>query len=86
MKYTAILLRGAQKALDKMNADLHRRIVRAIRLLENDPRHSGVIKITNTDDLFRVRVGDGRIVYTIREEKLLVLVIRIAHRREVYRK
>lgn len=85
MNYAVTLLRDAQKALDKMDAELRGRIVRAIRLLEGDPRHPGVIKMTGAEDLYRVRVGDWRIVYAIRDRELVVLVIRMAHRREVYR-
>ncbi len=86
MKHTALLLRGAQKSLDKMDDELHRRIIRAIRQLEDDPFHSGVAKLANSDGLYRVRVGDLRIVYKVQKHELVVLVIRIAHRREVYRK
>jgi mRNA interferase RelE/StbE len=85
MSYAVTLLRDAQKALDKMEEDQRGRMIRAMRLLENDPRHSGVVKMSGEDDLFRVRVGDWRIVYTIRDNELLVIVIRIGHRREVYR-
>ena len=85
MTHPAILLRDAQKALDKMDTDLRERMVRAIRLLEDDPRHPGVIKLTGPEDLYRVRAGEWRIVYAIRDHELVVIVIRIGHRREVYR-
>jgi mRNA interferase RelE/StbE len=85
MSYAVTLLRDAQKTLDKMDEGQRGRMIRAMRLLENDPRHSGVVKMSGEDDLFRVRVGDWRIVYTIRNNELLVIVIRIGHRREVYR-
>lgn len=85
MNYTVTLLRDSQKALDKMDADLRGRMIRALRLLEGDPRHAGVVKMSGLDDFYRVRVGDWRVVYAIRDRELVVLVIRIAHRREVYR-
>jgi mRNA interferase RelE/StbE len=85
MSYTVTLLRDAQKALDNMDGELRGRIVRAMRLLEDDPRHPGVTKMSGPDDFYRVRVGDWRIVYAIRDRELVVLVIRIGHRREVYR-
>lgn len=85
MSHVVTLLRDAQKALDKMDAELSGRIIRALRLLEDDPRHSGVLKMSGPDDLYRVPVGAWRIVYAIRDCQLVVLVIRIAHRREVYR-
>jgi mRNA interferase RelE/StbE len=85
MSYAVTLLRDAQKTLDKMDAGQRGRMIRAMRLLEDNPHHSGVVKMSGQDDLFRVRVGDWRIVYTIRDSELVVIVIRIGHRREVYR-
>ena len=85
MSYAVALLRDAQKALDKTDAELRGRMIRAMRLLEDDPRHPGVVKMTGPDDFYRVRVGDWRIVYAIRDRELVVIVIRIGHRREVYR-
>lgn len=85
MSHAVTLLRDAQKALDKMDAGLRGRMIRALRLLEDDPRHAGVVRMSGPDDFYRVRVGDWRIVYAIRDRELIVMVIRIAHRREVYR-
>jgi mRNA interferase RelE/StbE len=53
--------------------------------LSIDPRPSGVGKLTGEDDLYRIRVGDYRIIYMIEDKKLLVLIVKIGHRREVYR-
>jgi len=61
------------------------RVARKIDSLAGDPRPAGVEKPRGAEDLWRVRVGDDRIIYTIRDEVLLVLVVRIGHRREVYR-
>lgn len=44
-----------------------------------------MVKLSGEDDLYRIRVGDYRIVYTIKDTQLLVLVLKIRHRREVYR-
>ena len=85
MTYAVTLLQGAQKALDKMDIALRGRMVRAMRLLEDDPRHPGAIKLAGPEDLYRVRVGDWRIVYAIRDRELVVIVIRIGNRRDVYR-
>jgi mRNA interferase RelE/StbE len=53
-------------------------------LLEQEPRPSGCRKLTG-ESQYRVRVGDYRIVYDVRDRELLVLVLRVAHRRDVYR-
>jgi mRNA interferase RelE/StbE len=61
------------------------RIRRAIDALGENPRPAGVKKLSGRSDEYRIRVGDYRVVYTIRDDILLVLVVRVAHRREVYR-
>jgi mRNA interferase RelE/StbE len=76
---------SAAKSLAKLPDDLQKRIVRAVELLADDPRPPGVVKMAGDDNLWRVRVGDFRIVYEIHDGVLLVLVLRIGHRREVYR-
>ena len=45
----------------------------------------GSIKLQGEDDLYRIRVGDYRVIYTVKDEELIVLVLRVGHRREVYR-
>jgi len=61
---------------------MHRRIVRKVEALEENPRPFGVEKLAGPDELYRVRVGDWRIVYAIRDRGLVVIVVRIGHRRE----
>ncbi len=85
MKWTVRLLASVQKTLDGMSGDLFDRMVHALRRLEADPRHQGAVKLSGMGDQWRVRVGDWRILYSIRDRDLVVLVIRIGHRREVYR-
>ena len=61
------------------------RVARAIDGLAHGPRPPRVEKLKGSDDLWRVRVGDFRIIYTVNDDKLLILVIRVGHRRHVYR-
>jgi mRNA interferase RelE/StbE len=49
------------------------------------PRPHGCSKLSGTQDIYRVRVGDHRIVYQVMDHRLLVLVVDIGHRREIYR-
>lgn len=61
------------------------RILGAIALLGVDPRPPGTRMLRGgAHGLWRSRVGDYRIVYTVKDDRLLVLVLRVAHRREVY--
>jgi mRNA interferase RelE/StbE len=56
-----------------------------MRGLANDPRPPGCDKLAGLEALYRIRVGHYRIVYQIRDQELVVLIVKIRHRREVYR-
>ena len=85
MRYTVRMDSRTRKTLDRLPGDMHGRVVRKLEALEENPRPFGVEKLTGPEVLYRVRVGDWRIVYSIRDRELVVIVIRIGHRREVYR-
>jgi mRNA interferase RelE/StbE len=78
------ILRSAQKQLSKINAKDQDRIIIAIRRLSDNPRPTGCLKLSGRP-AWRIRVGDYRIIYEIHTEQLLITVITIGHRREVYR-
>jgi len=56
-----------------------------IRALAADPRPPGRKKLASTSDYYRIRVGDYRVLYAVRDREVLVLVIKVGYRREVYR-
>ena len=85
MTYTVRLNTRVGKVLDRLPPDMRRRIVRRLEALEDNPRPRGVEKLAGVEELYRVRVGTYRIVYTIRDRELVVIVVRIGHRRDVYR-
>lgn len=78
--------RDAVRAYRRLHGPLRERIRTAVDSLAGEPRPVGAVKLAGRDD-FRIRVGDYRIVYAIddRDRDRVVLVARIAHRREVYR-
>ncbi len=76
---------AAKKALKKLDRGTQGRIIAAVRGLATNPRPDGVRKLTNRDALYRIRVGDCRVVYQIWDEQLLVLVIRVGSRADVYK-
>jgi mRNA interferase RelE/StbE len=85
MTYTIEISTPAAKALAKLAKANRLRIVGAIELLSVDPRPPGAKMLRGGEHgRWRVRVGDYRIVYAIEDDRLLVLVLRVAHRREVY--
>ena len=85
MTYTIEISTSAAKAVDKLAKANRLRIVGAIELLSVDPRPPGAKMLRGGEQgRWRVRIGDYRIVYAIEDDRLLVLVLRVAHRREVY--
>ena len=83
--YTIEIAPAAERALKKLSTDIQKRIIKAFLKLEVEPRPSGVKKLSGEDDFYRIRVGDHRIVYQIRDNELVILFVSVAHRREVYR-
>jgi mRNA interferase RelE/StbE len=64
---------------------LKARIYQALVDLAEDPRPVGSTKLQGSDNLYRIRVSDYRVIYAIQDAVLIVLVVEIGHRREVYR-
>ncbi len=85
MPYAVDFKPSAVDALRRLPRQVQVRIVAKAEALADNPRPSGCRKLAGAEDLYRVRVGDYRIVYAIRDAVLTVLVVRIGHRREVYR-
>ena len=83
--YRVELARSAAKDLRRIDRKWIPRIVAAIETLESDPRPAGCKKLVASDHTYRVRIGDYRVVYDIHDATLIILVVRIRHRRDVYR-
>ena len=87
MRNSIFLSRGAEKFLAALrDAKLYSRLRTAIDDLEQNARPFGCVKLAGEPDLYRIRVGDYRIIYQVNDLKLTVLVLAIGHRREVYRR
>ena len=84
MIYEIRLSATAQRQFDKLEPILRQRIVRAIDRLAEQPRPAGNTKLIGSD-LYRIRVWSYRILYDIYASQLRVLVLKIGHRREIYR-
>jgi mRNA interferase RelE/StbE len=79
------MTRAAARALQKLQRKDLERVVAKIRGLADDPRPHGVEKLTDREDLYRIRSGDFRVVYAIDDEERSVSVETIGNRRDVYR-
>ena len=84
MTYRITLSPMAARQLRKFDAQVRRRIQAALDLLAEQPRPPSATRLVGGAGEWRVRTGDYRIVYEIADQQLLILVLRIGHRREVY--
>lgn len=84
MMYTIELRRQAQRGLDRLPESDFETVVQAIADLAQVPRPKGTEKV-KTAGLWRVRHGDYRIIYAIDDKERRVTVVRVGHRREIYR-
>jgi mRNA interferase RelE/StbE len=82
--YRIELRRHAQRALDKLTRSDFQAVIEAIKNLAQTPRPRGIEKVKSTG-LWRIRQGDYRIIYAIDDNERLVTVVRVGHRREIYR-
>lgn len=84
-RYAVEFERSAKKNLDRLDGPIRARVLRKVAALADDPRPSGATRLVNADDLWRIRVGDYRVVYAIEDDRLVVIVVRVAGRGRVYR-
>ena len=86
MIYRIDLTRRAAKALDEIDKPQRRRVIAVIDRLATDPRPPRCVKLSGRDNQWRVRAGDYRVLYEVHDDRLLVLVIELGHRSDIYRK
>ena len=84
--YEVLLERRAQRDIKKLPAEVFHRIIPSIRALAEDPKPPGCRKIAGSKNDWRIRIGEYRVIYEIDENAEAVKVMRVRHRREVYRK
>jgi len=83
--WQVIIHRKAERVLRRLDGDMRERIRHAIRGLASEPRSFGYKKLTGYENLYRIRVGDWRIVYAIEDNQLIVLILVISPRGGAYR-
>ncbi len=82
-KFTAVLSKKAQKQLDKLSDNIAEPILKAIALLEETPRPIGCKKLKGRNG-YRIRVGNYRIIYEVFDSELIVDVIAVGDRKDIY--
>ncbi|MCK6583855.1 MAG: type II toxin-antitoxin system RelE/ParE family toxin [Anaerolineales bacterium] len=70
------------KELQKLSRPMIPRVVAAVSDLSNDPRPQGVKKLVGSEHSYRIRVGDYRVVYEIFENRLVIEIVRVRHRKD----
>lgn len=83
--YGIVFARSARKELERLNPQDQRRVFRRIERLSKDPRPPGCRKLEGAEDLWRIRIGDHRVVYAIDDTRRLVDIVAVRHRSDAYR-
>ena len=85
MSYTVVLAPLADRQFRKLQTFIQSRLRPHIDGLAIEPRPDGTLKVKGESDLYRIRVGDYRIVYYVWDQDRRVMIVKIGHRREIYR-
>lgn len=83
--YGVEILPAARRQLKKLPAKIQTQILDRIENLQVDPRPAEVVKREGVEELYRVRSGDYRIIYSINDGQVFILIVKVGHRRDVYR-
>jgi len=83
--YSILYKKSAEKDLRKLPQLIRIAIVRKIQSLANNPQPNGSVKLRGASNLYRIRHADYRIIYSVDSGELVIIVIKVAHRKEVYR-
>lgn len=81
--YTIVLTKKAEKQLDKLPDNIAEPIIEAINDLADNPRPHGCKNLKNRDG-YRIRIGDYRVIYEVFDDELLIDVIQLGHRKDIY--
>ena len=86
MRFDVQITPQASRQIRSLSPDLLMRVDKAILNLATDPRPRGCLKLQATENAWRIRVGSYRVIYEIHDAVLIVIVIHVDHRSDVYRK
>jgi len=84
-RYEVTFARSARKELERLARSLQSRVFRRIELLGSNPRPAGCRKLEGAEDLWRIRIGDYRVIYSIDDPRGVVDVNAVRHRSDAYR-
>jgi len=84
-EYTITFARSARKELERLSADVVGRIFPRIEALAQNPRPPGCRKLRGFENLWRIRIGDYRVVYQVFDDKMVVDIVAVRHRSQIYK-
>ena len=84
MQYRIELAPLAQRQFKKFDRAIQNRLLKHVETLSSNPRPPGVKKLTDEENLYRIRIGEYRVIYQIRDWVLTVVVVKVGHWREIY--
>jgi len=85
MPYIVKFTSHAARSFHKLSREVQTRLSPSIESLKENPRPPGSEKLKGANDAYRIRVGDYRILYEVKDKELIVYIIEAGHRREVYK-
>lgn len=85
MGYTVEFKPAAKRSLEKLPTHIQATVLNAIDELQATPRPDGCKKLKGEENLWRIRVGQYRVIYQINSGELIVLVVKLGHRKDIYR-
>jgi len=84
-EYSVVFARSARREIEWLEAGVARRIITRVEALASNPRPPGCVKLQGADNLWRIRVGEYRVIYSIDDSARLVDVSAVRHRSDAYR-
>ena len=84
MIYSVVIPKPVQKQLENLPKTERDKIILVLKLIAEDPRPSGVKKLKGYNKTYRIRVGDYRVIYEIKDKELIILLLSVSHRKESY--
>ena len=84
-RYSIEVSATAEKQIRKLSKADKIRVLRAIQDLRTEPFPRGMRKLQGYEDVFRIRVGTFRIIYSVESKRLLIIILKVGHRKEIYR-
>jgi len=84
-EYAVVFARSARRELERLQAQVARRIIAQIETLASNPRPPGCVKLQGADNLWRIRIGEYRVIYSIDDGGRVVDISAVRHRSDAYR-